>query len=302
MPPKKHISVCICTYKRPQLLAQLLSKLKNQKTGGLFEYSIVVVDNDKLETARQIVESHSSRSQVSIGYYVEPEQNIALARNMAVQHARGDFIAFIDDDESPIAEWLFRLHAALQSHNVDGVLGPVKPLFAVPPPSWMIEAHIFERPGYQQNGVVLDWKQTGTGNMLARRDTLNQISGPFRREFGSGGEDQDFFRRAIEAGKVFFWCQDAIVYETVPVERTRLSFQLRRALLRGKVSLTDPSNRVCEVLKSLVAFGLYTSLLPVFFIIRQGLFISYLIKNFDHMGRILGAFGIDIVREKYVVK
>ena len=36
-----------------------------------------------------------------VKYCVEPRQNIALARNKALQNAEGDLIAFIDDDEFP---------------------------------------------------------------------------------------------------------------------------------------------------------------------------------------------------------
>ena len=51
-----HISICICTYKRPHLLEKLLKKLQYQKTNDLFTYSIIVVDNDKNKSAKCIVE------------------------------------------------------------------------------------------------------------------------------------------------------------------------------------------------------------------------------------------------------
>ena len=65
MTETKHISVCICTYKRPELLRRLLSKLKEQKTEGLFEYSIVIVDNDRAESARQTVETCTRQLEIS---------------------------------------------------------------------------------------------------------------------------------------------------------------------------------------------------------------------------------------------
>src|SRR5207245_10546140 len=45
----KHITVCVCTYKRPHYLKRLLGELGNQDTSGLFTYSIVVADNDHLQ-------------------------------------------------------------------------------------------------------------------------------------------------------------------------------------------------------------------------------------------------------------
>lgn len=297
-----HICVCICTYKRPEMLGRLLSKLEEQKTEDLFDYSIVIVDNDKSESARQIVESFALQSRIPLIYHVEPEQNIALARNMAVAHARGDFAAFIDDDESPIEEWLLRMYTALVWYGADGVFGPVKPLFAAQPPQWMVKAGLFERPSYEKTGAAINWRQTGMGNVLVRRQILDELEGPFKREFGNGGEDVDFFRRAMELGKKIVWCGEAIVYEIVPPERTRLSFQLRRALLRGKASLAHPSGRAFGILKSLVACGLYTILLPVFLVMGRHVFMKYLIKAFDHIGKLLTVCGIEVVKEKYVLK
>jgi succinoglycan biosynthesis protein ExoM len=50
-----HIAVCICTYKRPDLLTRLLTALTMQNTGGRFTYSIVVADNDPGRSAEPVV-------------------------------------------------------------------------------------------------------------------------------------------------------------------------------------------------------------------------------------------------------
>src|SRR6266446_6750134 len=52
---RKHISVCICTYRRPQLLQRLLHEVVNQETNGLFTYSVVVVDNEQGRTGNVIL-------------------------------------------------------------------------------------------------------------------------------------------------------------------------------------------------------------------------------------------------------
>lgn len=284
------------------MLMQLLSKLEDQKTGGHFDYSIVVVDNDKNESARLPVESFAQQSKISLSYHVEPEQNIALARNMAVYHIVGELAAFIDDDESPIAEWLIRMHTTLLKYQADGVYGPVKPLFVSELPEWMVKAELFERPSYGETGTSLDWEQTGMGNVLVRSRVLDEVEGPFNRELGSGGEDVDFFRRAMGLGKIFVWCKEATVYEFVPPERTRLSFQLRRALLRGQSSLMTPSGRASGILKSIVAFVLYSTLLPFFLVMGRHVFIKYLVKDCDHLGKIMAVSGINVIKEKYILK
>jgi len=302
MTHKHHICVCICSYRRPYSLAHLLRRLNMQETDELFDYSLVIVDNDQAESAREVVDSFARQSPHTVGYYVEPEQNIALARNKAVAHAYGEFLAFIDDDEWPITDWLLCMYRTVIRYGVDGVLGPVEARFLVPPPPWMIRAEVFDRPTYRTTGTVINWRQTGMGNVLVRQGVLTEVDGPFDRRFGSGGEDVDFFRRAIALGKVFVWCREAIVYETISVERTRLSFQLRRALLRGKASLTSPSGNAIGILKSMLAFALYTVSLPFLLIRGRHVFTKYLVKSCDHLGKLLAASGIDLVKDRYVLK
>src|SRR5205809_7153385 len=135
----KHIAVSICTYKRPELLNNLLEKLVDQDTRGLFGYSIVVCDNDQHRSADSTVAAFTKTSPVRVTYCVEPSQNIALARNRAIANATGDYVAFIDDDEFPIREWLVTLFDAINHHGSDGVLGPVKPHFDDQTPAWVVK-------------------------------------------------------------------------------------------------------------------------------------------------------------------
>ena len=94
-----HISVCVCTYKRPELLKRLLEQLAKQETGGVFSFSIVAVDNDRQRSAETVVSEVADSTMVRVRYVVEPRQGIARARNKAVANADGDYLAFIDDDE-----------------------------------------------------------------------------------------------------------------------------------------------------------------------------------------------------------
>src|SRR5689334_17843912 len=122
-----HITICICTFKRPELLRRLLQALRNLQTGDQFSYSIVVVDNHHEQSASPTVRAFRENSAIQTLYCVEPIQNIALARNRAIANAKSDFIAFIDDDEVPVAEWLLLLFETCVRFDTHGVLGPVLP-------------------------------------------------------------------------------------------------------------------------------------------------------------------------------
>jgi succinoglycan biosynthesis protein ExoM len=296
---RHHISVCICTYKRPEMLGSLLSKLEVQETESLFDYSIVIVDNDKIESARQIVESHARQTKIAINYYVEPEQNIARARNKVIENAHGDFIGLIDDDESPPEYWLLKLYKSLNHYKSDGILGPVQPYFEEEPPGWVLKGCFFERPTHP-TGHVLGWENTRTGNALLRRGLFNKDYKWFDPAFGSGGEDRDFFRRKIAEGHVFVWCSEAYVFEKVPPWRWKRTVLLKRALLRGKMALNSTRSKSTSIFYSVVAIVIYTVCLPIFLVLGQHVFMKYLIKNCDHLGKILAFSGINLVKEKYV--
>jgi succinoglycan biosynthesis protein ExoM len=292
-----HISVCICTFKRPDFLRRLLDRLGNQQTDGLFTYSAVVSDNDSMESAREVVAAISSASRLRVTYCNEPEQNIALARNKALEHAEGDFVAFIDDDEFPVENWLCNLYKAYVQSGADGVLGPVKPHFENDPPQWLKRGKFFDRQAHP-SGHKLTWSETRTGNALFRKDIVNALEVPFRSQFATAGEDMDFFRRLMDKGRVFVWCDEAVAYETIPQSRCKKSYLLRRALLRGSNFPKHPADRLKNVAKSLVAVPAYAVALPVLALFGEHVFLRYLIKLLDHTSRLLAFLGLRLAAQR----
>jgi glycosyltransferase involved in cell wall biosynthesis len=269
-----HISVCTCTYRRPELLERLLGALARQKTGGLFTYSVVVIDNDRAESAKTAVAAMAAAYPVHLAYAVEPEQSIARARNKAVGIADGDFVAFIDDDEFPIETWLLALFRTCTQHRVDGVLGPVEPHFDTEPPDWITRGKFYERANYA-TGFVIAGAQGRTGNVLMRRSLFRPGERAFRPEFVTG-EDQDFFRRKIADGHVFIWCREAVAYEVVPPQRWKRGYLLRIALMRGRYSVIGPTFGLLDAGKSLAALRVYGAALPVLALLGQPHLMRYL--------------------------
>lgn len=293
-----HITVCVCTYRRPDFLKRLLTDLGAQDTGGLFTYSIVVADNDQSRSGEPVVTSFSTTSPIPIKYCVEPRQGIALTRNKAIENATGEFVALIDDDEFPEKDWLLTLFRTCEEHKVDGVLGPVKRHFAEPPPNWILKGNFYVRR-INPTGSIVDWKEARTGNVLVRRRVFESEAEPFRPEFRMG-EDQDFFRRMIEKGNVFIWSADAIAYETVPPARWKRAYLLRKALLRGATARLQPTCGVRDIAKSVIAVPVYTLALPIALVLGQHRFMDLLVRLFDHLGKLLAVCGINPVKGQYV--
>jgi len=294
----KHIAVCICTYRRPTLLMRVLLELQKQDTAGIFDFSIVVVDNDNQHSAEATVNEFKKLSQIPITYCNEPRQNIALARNKAVEIAKGEFVAFIDDDEFPCERWLLNMFQACKQYQVNGVLGPVLRHFDETPPRWLIKSNFYVRPRHE-TGFVMEWMECRTGNLLLDRRVFDVGETPFRPEFRAG-EDQDFFRRKIDQRHTFIWCNEAPVYETVPPSRWKCGFMLRRALLRGATAVLHPTFGSWKIMKSITAVFLYTVALPFSLLIGYHHFMSLLVRLFDHLGALLALLGLNPIKSEYV--
>jgi glycosyltransferase involved in cell wall biosynthesis len=237
------------------------------------------------------------QSPLETTYCSEPRQNIALARNKALEHARGDYIAIIDDDEFPAPDWLLAMLKVCDEYGAAGVLGPVRPHFDQPPPRWIIDGRFCERPEHP-TGRVMDWEECRTGNLLFRRTILELEPTAFNPLFGSGGEDKDFFMRMTRRGLVFRWCNEGLTYESVPPARWTRSYMLRRALLRGKNILKHPQGRIKLLAQSLVAAPVHAVLLPFTLLFGQHVFMKTCISFCDHLGRILAWLGCNGVSDR----
>ncbi len=293
-----HISVCIPTFKRPLLLARCLEAIGKQEAEG-FSYSVVIVDNDAGESARPVVTGWSNRASIELRYCVEPEKNISLARNRAVANAKGEFVAFIDDDEFAQPVWLRELFEAALKFCADGVLGPVKPFFEGTPPGWLVRSGLCVRKSFQTGAFLTNLRYMRGGNLLFRRDISDGEPNLYDPRFGlTGGEDCDFFDRMLLKGRRFVWCNEAVVYEAVPCGRQTRSYHLKRAMIRGLTTADRLPVVNFGTFKSFVALILYSLSLPLMFLAGDHLFMKYLIKDCDHLGKLLAYCRIKPVNKR----
>jgi len=300
---KDHISICICTFHRNQMLKHLLEKLKLQETCGLFDFSTVVIDNDKAGPARETVKRLGAELNMEIVYDIEPEQSIPAARNHALRLARGNYIGIIDDDEFPPPHWLITLYRAIQTFNVDGALGPVHPFFCQKPPGWLLKGRFCERP-IHRTGILLDYTQTRTGNVLLKKDVFDRNHLGFDLKFKTSGSDRVFFKQAMQAGSRFVAVEEAPVYENVPPERWTRSYYLRRALVIGFNAYRNTSgdfrglSRVAMPLRSIAAMIVYAMAIPFCACLGSHLLVKCLEGGGYHLSWLCAFLGIELVKKR----
>jgi glycosyltransferase involved in cell wall biosynthesis len=71
-------------------------------------------------------------------YVAEPGKSHAV--NAALRIARGDLLAFTDDDVTPEPAWIERMSIAFNETDADFVAGRILPRWEVAPPWWVSRA------------------------------------------------------------------------------------------------------------------------------------------------------------------
>ena len=111
------ISIVVPTYNRPKALKQCLTSLVKQEMGGS-SWEIVVVDDGSKKDLLTIVEAFEKPD--LIRFFRQKNQGPAAARNYGVTMAKGEYVAFIDDDCRAAPDWLHNLSRRLSPNLIVG--------------------------------------------------------------------------------------------------------------------------------------------------------------------------------------
>ena len=237
-PRNIHVTVCACTYRRPEGLAALLEGLGKQTFASLPRpgLSIVIADNEGSEHAREACARFKRRCDIPIEYVHEARRGISHARNACLARLRKDcdFFAMIDDDEIPHPDWIEQLLLIQQRTQADVVQGRVLPELPDGAPDWIVRGGYFdwqlrsdEARAAQQQGYA-ELQRARTNNVLVRHAVVRELGLRFDPRFAlTGGEDLVFFEAIKAAGYRIVYAPLACVRDIIPPERTTFEYLWR---------------------------------------------------------------------------
>lgn len=234
--PPTRVVLAVLTFKRPDDLAAVVPALVDQagRAPVGFAVRVLIVDNDPLQSGRDLVERAMPASlPIRVGYAAESEPGISAARNRALDEAaEDDILVFIDDDERPVDSWLADLLGCYVAQDRPAaVVGPVISAFDGELDAWVAAGEFFNRRRLPTGTSV---ELAATNNLLLDLASVRRLGLRFDPEFGiSGGGDSLFTRTLSARGGRMVWCDEAIVYDMVPAARATRDWVLRRAFRMG---------------------------------------------------------------------
>ena len=233
------LSLVIATYNRAEQLMVTLGSVATQSAAPEMWECIVVDNNSKDDTHQRVEAFAKEHDKLNIRYVFEQNQGLSHARNAGIAASSGDIVAFIDDDERIVEEFITAYVELFDTH-ADAMAAGGKIIAEYPTgrPRWMsryTEQPIANPMDFGTNIRLFPaGRIPGGGNMAMRRSLFDSV-GVFNTALGRtgkrllGGEESDLFERIARSGYKVYYVPRAVMYHIIPAEKltrdyfTRLS-------------------------------------------------------------------------------
>lgn len=214
------VSVVVCTYNGYRTLPETLTGLKQLEYPN---FEVVVIDNGSNDGLTNKIARDSGFKVIRTA-----PSGLSAARNVGLLEARGEIVAYLDDDARPDSHWLHYLADSFLRTDHCGIGGP-----NVPPPGdgWVAEC-VANSPGGPNHVLLTDTvaEHIPGCNMAFRKSALETVGG-FDPQFRIAGDDVDVCWRLQARGWTLGFSPAALVWHH---RRNSISTYLRQQLGYGR--------------------------------------------------------------------
>lgn len=260
MAPPPVVSVVVPTCGRHELLLRCLQALGSQ-TLAAADFEVIVVDDGRADATSQLVQTQADGFIAPLHYLRPPNpqsRGPAAARNAGWRAARGEIVAFTDDDTVPLPDWLATGIEALQKGHWAALAGRVQ-----------VPRQSTGRPSdHERMTQGLERSEFVTANAFVWRSAMQRIEGFDERFTRAWREDSDLQFSLLERVGPVGRCEQAVVLHPVRPERWGVSLRQQKnaffeALLyakhpkhyRQRIKLPTPWRYYAISLMSLLALA-----------------------------------------------
>ncbi|MGA9109397.1 MAG: glycosyltransferase [Smithella sp.] len=220
-------SVVICTFNRAESLRRTLKSLREVVIPNHLSCEFIIVDNNSNDDTRLVVEEIEKHFELKIKYVFEDKQGISYARNRGIKEARGEIIAFTDDDVIVDKYWIQNIDKAFKEHDdVACIGGKILPIWEIPKPKWL-KPDLYGYLALLDYGdfvVYMDTSKIWSANLAVKSEIFKKY-GLFDTNLGRipkklySGEETQFLQRLLTAGEKILYHPLLIVHHYIPANR-----------------------------------------------------------------------------------
>ena len=222
------VSAVICSYNRARFIISAVESIFNQEFDK-DKYEVIVVDNNSSDNTVALLEAYrQAHPGCNFRYYIEKNQGVAFARTRCATEAKGEIVAYLDDDSKAQPGWLKYTVDFFDAHpEVWSTGGKIIPEFLTPIPDWYSK-YFF---GLVGNFNLGDHEKQLTkerypcgANMSFRKKVFDEI-GYFNHELGRKGagliatEEKEIYKRILAAGHDVYYLPNVAVLHSVEANK-----------------------------------------------------------------------------------
>lgn len=241
--PAIRYTVALCTHNHVERLKRTLADL------GKLEpprepWELLIIDNASSDGTAELLNATDWQG-LPARVVREEKLGLSNARNRAIDEARGEYILFMDDDETPAPAWLTSYEHAIQNHRPDALGGRIEVMFEDGDrPAWLQDELLGFLGKLDHGPESRRLTEPGTpifGGNFAFKTRLFQRIGNFDAGLGrkgsdnTGGEDTEIYRRMIELGCDVRWVPNAVIHHRIQANKLRRGYFIDLHYRQGRM-------------------------------------------------------------------
>jgi len=207
------ISIIVCTRNRSASLRRNLESIQRLSVPPNLSWETIVVDDGSTDDTRTVVESFIGNSGLNLRYVFQERTGVCAGRNAAIRAAKGQIIAFTDDDMVLAGDWLLELaNVVSRNTSVAAFFGRT-----LVPHENMAKIAVREGNREQIYSFPCNPAEPGSSNNMIVRRSILSLTGAFDPRLGPGthvraGEDIDFTYRILRSGGSIRYSPEILAY------------------------------------------------------------------------------------------